>query len=1134
MKRYILTLLIGLMAVSCSQDRIMGVMQDVPIEFRLVMDRQTKAVSYTTAGMNGFNVTAWKEGYDRSAVTPYVNQVDYTRNEANAFTSDTKYYWPTSGRLDFYAYAPKATTLNGLVRNSELSYTVTPLDDTDSQVDLVFAKNSGTKSGNGVSGVKLNFRHVMSQICIEVKNTESNLAFNVSGWKIAGVDGSATFAFDDSQENTNAEAENSQNTVPISMWSGNDDDNSKKYTKEIQPATNVTGVNTTWGELSGSAILVPQTAEAATAYSNSALNGAYIAIRYQAINAGTGDEIISSQWGCWPVKFVWEPGFRYTYIIDLSEFGYEETGTDDLDPVNGKMGIKFVNVKVDPWQPEGGTEVDVNMAGNNSQHQQNTGPGIRFSTVNSAESNKLSIRQGNGAGGTSSLEYSVDDGNSWASLAYNTYVAFGNGTDILVRGNDFHSDTVSSQIKYFKFEQDNVDVNCEGDISRLISGAGAVTTLPHNEQFAYLFKDCACLKTVPELPATTLTDNCYYNMFSGCTGLTAAPELPASAMAENCYRSMFSGCTGLTTPPELPGVTMAESCYRNMFSGCTALASAPALPGTTLARECYRSMFSGCTGIESAPALSVTQLAVGCYRQMFQGCTQLTSAPVLPATTMTERCYAGMFQDCSALPETPQLPSNALAKYCYESMFAGCTSVNDAPALPAAVMAEGCYESMFEDCTDLDATPALNSMSLAKGCYRSMFRNCTEIASMPSLPAQTMAHACYNSMFEGCSGLTSAITLQSTALADSCYCAMYKGCSSLPSVPDMPATVMAPYCYSDMYEGCTGFTDLPVLATTTLDRFCYSGMFRGCTGLVDVSASYLPFTTLAAGCYSYMFEECCSLTTVFELPATVMADSCYQGFYKECRAADREIPTDYLPSTELAVSCYQEMFYHCNFLWTMPAISLPASIMKDYCYARMFSYSNISNQYSFFNQLPSLSAVTKLAPHCFDRMFSVCENLNRDLPSDYLPFTELAEFCYDGMFGDSRVTAAPQLPATVLKQGCYEMMFANTHIKSITLPATTLAQDCYNWMFVGCDKLESIDIHATVLVPGCYTLMCLDCHNLSYVRAMFTDVSAADQWSTYRWLEGVAATGTFVKHPSATWPEALYVPEGWTVVTDSE
>ena len=34
-------------------------------------------------------------------------------------------------------------------------------------------------------------------------------------------------------------------------------------------------------------------------------------------------------------------------------------------------------------------------------------------------------------------------------------------------------------------------------------------------------------------------------MFNGCTNLTTAPELPATTLVQNCYNNMFYGCTNL-------------------------------------------------------------------------------------------------------------------------------------------------------------------------------------------------------------------------------------------------------------------------------------------------------------------------------------------------------------------------------------------------------------------------------------------------------------------------------------------------------------------------------------------------------------------------------------------------------------
>ena len=101
-----------------------------------------------------------------------------------------------------------------------------------------------------------------------------------------------------------------------------------------------------------------------------------------------------------------------------------------------------------------------------------------------------------------------------------------------------------------------------------------------------MFYGCTSLKTAPELPATTLAENCYHLMFNGCTGLTTAPKLPATTLADDCYNAMFKGCTGLTTAPELPATKLnpAYHCYRDMFNGCSKLSKV-----TMLATDYYAS-----------------------------------------------------------------------------------------------------------------------------------------------------------------------------------------------------------------------------------------------------------------------------------------------------------------------------------------------------------------------------------------------------------------------------------------------------------------------------------------------------------------------------------------------------------------
>ncbi len=273
----------------------------------------------------------------------------------------------------------------------------------------------------------------------------------------------------------------------------------------------------------------------------------------------------------------------------------------------------------------------------------------------------------------SGLEYSVNGG-EWKKVGENEEVTFGgaNGT-LRLRGTNTNG-TASADEPYsiIKFTE-TVNVACTGDIRTLLNWKNYSTVETQNARFCNLFQGCSVLTSAPELPATTLADNCYSAMFEGCSVLTSAPELPATTLALGCYSSMFSDCTSLKSAPTLSATTLALSCYSSMFSNCTSLTSAPTLSATTLADYCYSEMFNGCTSLKSAPTLSATTLANSCYRGMFNGCTSLESAPKLPAETLAEDCYCYMFSNCKSLKSAPTLSATTLAKGCYSGMFYGCT-----------------------------------------------------------------------------------------------------------------------------------------------------------------------------------------------------------------------------------------------------------------------------------------------------------------------------------------------------------------------------------------------------------------------------------------------------------------------------
>ena len=145
-----------------------------------------------------------------------------------------------------------------------------------------------------------------------------------------------------------------------------------------------------------------------------------------------------------------------------------------------------------------------------------------------------------------SINYSVDDGETWTTLPSNT------DTPTIQARNKI-------MLKATLIQQDSNGIGTFSSTSKFIA-QGNVMSLLYGDDF---------------IGQKDLTGKNYvfYNLFNGCTGLTNAKNLclPATTLTNNCYSGMFNGCTSLTVAPELPATTLANYCYSGMFNGCTNL-----------------------------------------------------------------------------------------------------------------------------------------------------------------------------------------------------------------------------------------------------------------------------------------------------------------------------------------------------------------------------------------------------------------------------------------------------------------------------------------------------------------------------------------------------------------------------------
>ena len=146
------------------------------------------------------------------------------------------------------------------------------------------------------------------------------------------------------------------------------------------------------------------------------------------------------------------------------------------------------------------------------------------------------------------LQYSVNNG-KWQDVVKGQKVTFG-GThgDLRLRGTNTNGTAINvSQNSIIIFTNKDEPVACTGDIRTLLDWEKYKTVDTKNAKFCYLFDGCSVLTSAPELPATTLAEDCYHGMFWYCTNLESAPELPATTLMKDCYNLMFGYCEKLST-----------------------------------------------------------------------------------------------------------------------------------------------------------------------------------------------------------------------------------------------------------------------------------------------------------------------------------------------------------------------------------------------------------------------------------------------------------------------------------------------------------------------------------------------------------------------------------------------------------
>jgi len=359
---------------ACSNDEVVEMNENNAISFRTVVTGVTRSTAGPMSGTSWatgdvFNVYA--DFYDASATShAKYFQADFTKQDGGYFTSTNLYYWPafdTSDKMTFTAIygATHSTSTVGMVDD------YSPAVAAASQMDVMVAKKEVTAS---VVPVVLNFRHALSQIVVNVKNTNANLDFDITGVRIGYVSTTGDFTYSGGEtgpQEAQVDADAGNLTTSVTLVSQTDwtpvavtNANTNKYDQASTATVTSTnaGVSLTsfnpW-------LLIPQTQTAATAYAAAAtgtaasdptLNGSYIALELEIYNyngSARSNKLLAKQWCYWPCAFTWNPGYKYTYTVDLAGGGYQPINTKSasttLDPVLGDVIVFSPVCTIDYW-----------------------------------------------------------------------------------------------------------------------------------------------------------------------------------------------------------------------------------------------------------------------------------------------------------------------------------------------------------------------------------------------------------------------------------------------------------------------------------------------------------------------------------------------------------------------------------------------------------------------------------------------------------------------------------------------------------------------------------------------------------------------------------------------------------------
>ncbi len=361
MKKQIIFGAIAVLAsVSCSKDVVVSENRDADvIRYGIVTNAATKAAdTYCNSNLPAkFYVSARTT---TGAKTYFVND-EITVGSGGVCTQvgNTR-YWPTEN-LDFFAHVNAGTTFTWAEAEAPKFVDFTVADGAASQVDLMYAVDLNNAKPNPNSNVSLNFRHALSQVVFNAKNTNERLYVEIDEVVVCGVNSKGTYTFNvatgtDSQiVDNNHDGDGTYEMAGRGNWATSTPiDYTVKCTgnktvgiayNETQSLTNSNTVDKNEHAL----MLIPTTSTSPAKWNpttDTKPTGAYFKVKctiYNVAGAKYNETTDLAVWGAKgkteyvyiPADLTWNEGYKfvYTFVFGDGNGGFTQEGNDALIPI---------------------------------------------------------------------------------------------------------------------------------------------------------------------------------------------------------------------------------------------------------------------------------------------------------------------------------------------------------------------------------------------------------------------------------------------------------------------------------------------------------------------------------------------------------------------------------------------------------------------------------------------------------------------------------------------------------------------------------------------------------------------------------------------------------------------------------